>query len=474
MAEPRGGLDERIEDGLEIEGRAADHLQHVAGRGLAFEQLLQIARQLAQLGQEPRVLDRDDRLVGEGADQLDLALAERLDPAAAKRDHADRLAFAQQRYAERRADVANRNRLGHRVVRVCGDIGNVEHLTFERGSTSHRSAIDGEYPVPQGGLVLGRKGDARHRPVDLAVAGGKMSVFGATEPRRGIDERVENRLQIECRAADDFQHVAGRGLAFEQFLQIARAFAQFGQEPRVLDRDDRVVGEGVHQLDLPLAERLDPVASEKQHTDRLAIAQERDSKRGTDLADPDHARQSVIGVGGDIGNMDQFAVERCPPGNCGAAGRKHQVTRERVGIGRVGDPGHRPVDLAFAAVDARHVGSAESSRRLDERVEHRLQIEGGAADHFQHGTVAVRYSRNSSSSAPHAASRRSRSATSRHGSAVGSLPTKSASPRAWTRAARGPDCCRSAASLPRSSRRDRPRAVKPAGAAAHSQSGRAA
>jgi hypothetical protein len=50
---------------LQIEGRAADHLQNVAGRGLVVERLLKIARALSQFVEQPRVLHRDDRLRGE-------------------------------------------------------------------------------------------------------------------------------------------------------------------------------------------------------------------------------------------------------------------------------------------------------------------------------------------------------------------------------------------------------------------------
>ena len=57
-----------------------------------------------QFVDQPRILDRDHRLVGEGADQLDLPLGERLDAQSGQRDHADRLAVAQQRCSHRRAD----------------------------------------------------------------------------------------------------------------------------------------------------------------------------------------------------------------------------------------------------------------------------------------------------------------------------------------------------------------------------------
>jgi hypothetical protein len=83
---------------LHIGGRAADDVEHVAGRGLVFERLFEVARAGLQFTEQPRILNRDDRLVGEGADQFDLPLGERLDPLPRKPDNADRLAAAEQRH----------------------------------------------------------------------------------------------------------------------------------------------------------------------------------------------------------------------------------------------------------------------------------------------------------------------------------------------------------------------------------------
>ena len=56
------------------------------------------------------------------------------------------------------------------------------------------------------------------------------------QPRRRLDQRVEHRLQIERRAADDLEHVGGGGLLLQRF-------AQFAEQPRVLDGDHRLGGE---------------------------------------------------------------------------------------------------------------------------------------------------------------------------------------------------------------------------------------
>jgi hypothetical protein len=42
LAQPRRRLDKRIEHHLQIEGRAADHLEHVGGGGLLLQRFPQL------------------------------------------------------------------------------------------------------------------------------------------------------------------------------------------------------------------------------------------------------------------------------------------------------------------------------------------------------------------------------------------------------------------------------------------------
>jgi len=56
---------------------------------------------------------------------------------------------------------------------------------------------------------------------------------------------VEHRLDIRLRAADDAQDVAGGGLRVQRRRQLAVTRLQLGEQPRVLDRDHRLVGEGL-------------------------------------------------------------------------------------------------------------------------------------------------------------------------------------------------------------------------------------
>jgi hypothetical protein len=116
---------------LHIGGRAADHVEHLAGRGLVFERLFEVARAGLQLAEQPRILDRDDRLVGKGAHQLDLPLGERLDPLPGENDRAEHGPLVQQRHSKA-GTYPGRHSLGQRVVRVSADVRDMYDPAFEQ------------------------------------------------------------------------------------------------------------------------------------------------------------------------------------------------------------------------------------------------------------------------------------------------------------------------------------------------------
>jgi hypothetical protein len=48
---------------------------------------------------------------------------------------------------------------------------------------------------------------------------------------RRFDQRLQHRLEVECRPAYDLEHVGGGGLLLERFAQLV-------EQPGVLDGDD--------------------------------------------------------------------------------------------------------------------------------------------------------------------------------------------------------------------------------------------
>ena len=125
-------------------------------------------------------------------------------------------------------------------------------------------------PVIRGVLrtVIGesRRDPARCFGVEtFTVIGRYLPEDGFAQPHRLFQQCFEHRRQIARGAVDDAQHLGGRRLLFQRL-------PLFGDQPRVLDRDHRLVGEGADQFDLSVGEPLDPMPAEHNDTDCLAFA----------------------------------------------------------------------------------------------------------------------------------------------------------------------------------------------------------
>src|SRR6516165_3374715 len=66
---------------------------------------------------------------------------------------------------------------------------------------------------------------------------------GIAQPRRRFRQRIEYRLQIKSRTADNFEHIRGCRLLLE-------GLSQFGQEPCILDGDHSLSCKVLYQRDL--------------------------------------------------------------------------------------------------------------------------------------------------------------------------------------------------------------------------------
>ena len=133
---------------------------------------------------------------------------------------------------------------------IGGHIGDMRHLPRQDRARRQAAAAGRErkYAVDRvelggGQAVMGDKVDQRAvEPEDAAVG-------RARQRRRGGGDRVEGRLDIGRRTRNDPQDLGRRGLALQRL-------ALLGQQARVLDRDDRLIGKGADQLDLPLGKWL--------------------------------------------------------------------------------------------------------------------------------------------------------------------------------------------------------------------------
>ena len=93
---------------------------------------------------------------------------------------------------------------------------------------------------------------AKHLPVANADGAAER----AAKFDGGRDQRVENRLQIERRSADDLEHVRSRGLKLQRLGKIARARLHLVEQAHVLDRNHRLLRERFDKRDLFVGKRF--------------------------------------------------------------------------------------------------------------------------------------------------------------------------------------------------------------------------
>jgi hypothetical protein len=133
--------------------------------------------------------------------------------------------------------------------------------------------------------------------------------IGLRELRRAADDSREHGVEIE-RGIDRAQHFFERLQFGDRPGQLVGAGLQLAEQSRVLHRDDRLVGKGAHQFDLPLGERLDSLAGNDNDTDRLCFSQQRHAERGPNIADSDSLRPSVFRIGAEISDVDDSTLKR--------------------------------------------------------------------------------------------------------------------------------------------------------------------
>jgi hypothetical protein len=117
------------------------------------------------------------------------------------------------------------------------------------------------------------KGEFGHKDFLGVVVFVDRALIGLRELRRAVDDRGEHGVEFE-RGIDRAQNFFERLQFADRAGQFVGAGRQLGEEPRVLNRDHRLIGKGADQFDLPLAERLDPFPREIDRAEHGPLAQQ--------------------------------------------------------------------------------------------------------------------------------------------------------------------------------------------------------
>src|SRR5262249_30739394 len=134
-------------------------------------------------------------------------------------DYTDSDSFAQERNAEHRANVELFS-IDQRVIRIGPNVRNVDYFPFKYRSPGERTSTRGDWVSFHVLPVLGRIAIRSQMSENLSHRARDGGHIRLAQAGRGFDQRIEHRLEIERRAADDLEHVGGCSLLLERFAQL--------------------------------------------------------------------------------------------------------------------------------------------------------------------------------------------------------------------------------------------------------------
>ena len=156
--------------------------------------------------------------------------------------------------------------------------------------------------------------------------------------------------------------------------EFLRARLYIVEQPHVFDRDHGLVSESLHQLDLLVGERVHDLPLEEQHANRSSFSEQRHAQHRADVSTPGYVRQFAVRV--------RLRIHDLNGPTCGQNLTKHSLLRpERFTLHSRPVFGGQAVACGVVVETVscnpygRTVCVAQSRRRLDQCIEHCLQVE---------------------------------------------------------------------------------------------------
>src|SRR5215467_12417961 len=377
-----GALRNGVEYRLYVGGRTCDHPQDLARRRLLLQRLGQVLIASLELLEQPHVLDGDDGLVGEGLEQRDLLVGERPYLISVDCDDTEQRSRSDHRDRHDTSDGVDQVLHPKCVLGLAQRIFDVDGLTLE-GGTPRRATPSGHDGIffeirfeLRAGVVL------RCGMQTLTVEPPDSTVLRAAEPHRVFDQRLEDWLEIEGRAADDLEDLARRRLLLQRLTNLRVGLGQrpilllqFREQPHVLDGDDCLVGEGLQQLDLAIRERPGLGARYLNDADGSTLPQHGDEEAASPADRAAKGLMLVLWIEVDIGYVDNRTLEDRPAGKEGPGwARRKYAMRRLESLGSVVVLGDQMEQLAIEPIERAEESATQPHRAADDRVEDRLGI----------------------------------------------------------------------------------------------------
>jgi hypothetical protein len=171
--------------------------------------------------------------------------------------------------------------------------------------------------------------------------------------------------------------------AAPEIQQVPRALLLGLEQPHILDCDDRLVSEDCYQFDFVVREGFDPVTSQRDHTDCLALAHQRHADHrahATYFGVPLLLIERIVPR---VVDPRDLSCKRSPSNHRSVTGQNNRLPLDleisrhsAVASGKSICPMLLPIDHSL-------FGAAEPHSGFHDALQDRLQLEIGAADDAQ-------------------------------------------------------------------------------------------
>ncbi len=238
--------------------------------------------------------------------------------------------------------------------------------------------------------------ERRNRPVgggwneQVAVQAIDLGIARVAQLSRMPGHRVQDRLEIGRRARDHAQDLARGRLLLQRRGEIGVPGLQLAEQPRVVDGDHRLVGEGPQQRQLGVGEAARLGASDPDHDAEVRPAEHGDHRHRVETAPPGMVadERAPGGVGVDVGDvLYRPGQDRPSIGNV-RVGRvwRRQLLREGFAApGQAAACGHQLDEPVLVTVDRGGPCPEEAQGALGDRLEDGLHVGGRGRDQAQDG-----------------------------------------------------------------------------------------
>ena len=270
-----------------------------------------LLQRLPLLGDQPRVLHRDHRLGGKVLQQRDLLVGEGTHFLTVNDNHSQKRIVFAQRDVNRGApateiDMCPASLIARAVGIAVLDIIDMNDIFAEDDPVRvapGRGPVRFDQVIHQCGRHAARCDKSKH----VTVIGVRTPI-SASHSRSAFSSIASNtgaRLPGEALITCNTSAVA---------VCCSSASRCLGDQPRVLDRDDRLIGECADRVDLPSGERPNLNPSEIECADHNAIADQWDTQNAAHSRPSGTFQQGVFRVQGHVHEMDKLLCQHRPTG----------------------------------------------------------------------------------------------------------------------------------------------------------------